>query len=170
VDPLYRFSPEEIRRQIDQTYPVIVQKLHENIDDFVWDRIPSPEALGRHRMESMERFLEDLPVGLDEGRYLPCELPDLPFGNQAFDLALCSHFLFLYSDRLSAEFHRESIQEMLRVAGEVRIFPVKTLLEREPSPYLEGVCAAFRDSGRRCEIRSVEYEFQRGVNQMLRIS
>lgn len=52
------------------------------------------------------------------------ELPNLGFGNGVFDLALCSHFLFTYSEQLSIDFHVAAIGEMFCVAGEARIFPL----------------------------------------------
>ena len=71
--------------------------------------ISSVEELGRLRMTSMECFLDDYNVGRKCGRYLAVELPSLPFQDQAFQLALCSHFLFLYSDQFSLEFHVNSM-------------------------------------------------------------
>jgi hypothetical protein len=75
-------------------------------------------------MASMARFLDDYDVGRKCGRYLAAELPSLPFEDQAFDLGLCSHFLFLYANQFSLEFHAESIVELCRVVKEVRIFPL----------------------------------------------
>ncbi|WP_210407368.1 class I SAM-dependent methyltransferase, partial [Hydrocoleum sp. CS-953] len=59
----------------------------------------------------MEKFLQYFPNGVEQKRYLTAELPKLPFEDNKFDLALCSHFLFLYSDQFSEEFHLESILE-----------------------------------------------------------
>ncbi len=168
IDPVYAFSAEQIREQIDRTYPTILQELRTNSGDYVWDRFSSPEHLGQLRMESMNRFLADFPRGHEDGRYVPGELPDLPFGNEAFDLALCSHFLFLYSEQLSAEFHFRAIAEMLRVAKEVRIFPL-VALGGGPSPYLEALCGYLYECDRTAEVRTVDYEFQRGAHQMLSI-
>jgi SAM-dependent methyltransferase len=70
----------------------------------------------------MDHLLRDLPAGLEEGRYREDALPTLPFEDGDFDLALCSHLLFLYSDTLSLEFHVASIRERCRVAGEARVF------------------------------------------------
>ena len=72
----------------------------------------------------MEVFLRDFERGKTEGRYLPQELPKLPFADGEFDLALCSHLLFTYSGQLSADFHAQAVMEMCRVAKEVRIFPL----------------------------------------------
>ena len=168
VDPVYQFSSEEIRAQVDRTYPTILQQLRENHGDYVWTRVSSPEELGRLRMESMNKFLADFPGGRVTGRYLPGDLTLLPFENQAFDLALCSHFLFLYSGQLSVEFHFRAIAEMLRVAKEVRIFPLVTL-GGKPWPYLEALCHYLYECDRTAEVRTVDYEFQRGANQMLTV-
>ena len=168
ADPIYQFSPEDILARIDQTCPKILQQIRENLDDFVWTRVSSPEALGQLRKEIMDRFLTDFQEGKSAGRYVTCELPVLPFGDQTFGLALCSHFLFLYSDQLSAEFHCQAIQEMLRVAKEIRVFPLLTL-GRQYSPHLDHVCEYYSGAGRTCEIETVDYEFQLGGDQMLRI-
>jgi hypothetical protein len=168
IDPVYQFTGEEIRRRIDATYSTVMGQLYENLDDYVWTRIPSPEALGELRMTAMKRFLADYSQGKEERRYLAASLPALPFEDAAFDLALCSHFLFLYSDRLSAEFHCRAIEEMLRVASEARIFSL-VALDGHLSPHLGFVCRELRKLGRDFEIKTVDYQFQRGGNRMLRI-
>jgi len=168
IDPLYEFSGEEIQQRIDVTYPQIMAQVRENQSAFVWKEFESAEALGRSRMASMERFLNDFDMGRECGRYLPAELPSLPFENGSFDLALCSHFLFLYSDQLSIEFHVDSILDMCRVAGEVRIFPLLAL-DGSPSLHVTPVISALRSEGLRVESLEVAYEFQRGGNRMLRV-
>ena len=166
IDPLYQFSAEEIRRQIDKTYSRVIQELRANRNDYVWTHLSSPEAVGELRLRAMNKFLLDFPKGKAEGRYLAAELPALPFKERTFDLALCSHFLFLYSKHLSPEFHRQAIQEMLRVAKQVRIFPVLTL-GGKPSPHLDPVCRHLQKVGRTADAVTVHYEFQRGGNRML---
>ena len=86
-----------------------------------------------------------------------------------FELCLCSHLLFLYSEQLSLEFHLASIYELLRVAREVRIFPLLTL-NCEPSAYIELVLEDLSGRGYEVQVRSVTYGFQKGANQMLNIS
>ena len=54
-------------------------------------------------MTAMRRFLADFARGKCEGRYLDASLPDLPFEDNGFDLALSSHFLFLYSEQFDYE-------------------------------------------------------------------
>ena len=168
-DPLYRFGADEIRRRIDETTPEIVEQTRRNAHEFVWRAIPSVDALVRIRRSAMTRFLDDYPSGRGEGRYVDAELPSLPFADRAFDLALCSHFLFLYSSQLDASFHVAAVRELCRIALEVRIFPLLAL-GAVASPHVAAVGEALRRDGCAVAIEKVDYEFQRGGNEMLRIS
>ena len=114
-------------------------------------------------------FLADYEGGKCEGRYIIGELPGLFFDVDSFGLAVCSHLLFLYSDLLSQEFHVRAVLELCRVAREVRIFPLLTL-GRKPSPHLAAVRKAVESQGWASSIERVDYELQRGGNEMLRIS
>ncbi len=93
-------------------------------------------------------------------------MPSLPFDNGQFDLALVSHLLFLYSEQLDFGFHLAAIEELLRVAKEVRIFPLLTL-ERKLSPHVNLIRTHITGRGGRAEFVVVPYEFQRGGNEML---
>lgn len=166
VDPVYVFDTAQIRSRIAETYETVLTQLHKNQGDYVWEDIPSVEQLGKIRMSAMDEFLADFGTGRQEGRYVTGELPLLPFESQQFDIALSSHFLFLYSAHLSAEFHIQAIQEMLRVARDVRIFPLLAL-NGTSSPYLKAVNEHFSTKGFSVDIMRVPYEFQRGGNEML---
>jgi hypothetical protein len=168
ADPLYRFPREEIRKRIDQVFETVLDETRKNAHEFVWNSIPSVDILGETRLSAMNRFLEDYDAGLGEGRYVESSLPDLPFGDQEFGLALCSHYLFLYSPHLSGEFHLRSIRELCRVAREVRIFPLLEL-GTVPSRHLEAVVDTLSEEGYQVLEETVPYEFQRGGNKMLRI-
>ena len=168
-DPIYQFSQSEIAQRIQEIYPVVTEATKASQDNFVWQDIASPEELGQVRMATMSKFLQDFPQGKQEGRYLTEELPHLSFNIQQFDLALCSHLLFTYSDQLSFEFHLASIEEMCRVAAEVRIFPLLTHFSGERSPHLQPVIDKLSAQGYKVEIQQVPYEFQRNGNQLLRV-
>ena len=103
-----------------------------------------------------------------DGRYLDRSLPSLGFDDDSFDLALCSHFLFLYADEFPLQFHIDSVLELLRLARDVRIFPLLDL-RGEPSPHVDGVVEALRGRGLDVKRQTVAYEFQRGGNEMLRV-
>ena len=94
-DPLYRFEKPQIQERIAATCEQIIEQTRRNAHEFVWgDGIRSVEELGRVRMSAMQAFLDDYELGKAQERYLDAELPTLPFADGAFDLALCSHFLF----------------------------------------------------------------------------
>ncbi|MGB3614022.1 MAG: hypothetical protein WBA10_09530 [Elainellaceae cyanobacterium] len=169
VDPIYQFSADEIRQRVQQTYDPIVSQLKQSSHRYVWETIPDADALGQSRLAAMERFLLDYGRGKAEARYRYQSLPHLELANDQFDLCLCSHLMFLYSEQLSLDFHLASSLELLRIAPDVRIFPLLTL-DGELSPYLKPVCAELSRNGFDVQVKSVAYEFQRGGNQMLHVS
>jgi hypothetical protein len=167
-DPIYAFSTEEIRQRVEGCYENVTSQVRLNPEGFVWTYFRDPDHLGEARLAAMRRFLSDFEKGKAEGRYVTASLPSLPFTDGQFDLALCSHLLFLYSDQLSFEFHRAAIEELLRVAREVRVFPLLNLARRT-SPHFEPLQSHLAERGWKTEVCAVPYEFQRGGNRMLRI-
>ncbi len=167
LDPIYQFSREELAGRIGETRAEVLAQVERNQGNFVWTHIRDVADLERIRMGAMERFLADYEAGRREGRYVPHALPDrTPYTDDAFDLGLSSHFLVLYAN-LGPEFHRQALQEMLRICREVRIFPLLDLNANE-SAVLPGLTAHFgRDYA--LTVEPVAYEFQRGGNRMLRI-
>jgi hypothetical protein len=135
-------------------------------DGFVWTEFRDPEDCGRRRLQIMRTFLADFDNGKAEGRYVTASLPSLPFVTGNFDLALVSHFLLLYTGHIDLEFHWDSIVELMRVASEVRIFPLLALA-RTRSPYVEPLLNRLNESSWEAKIQTVPYEFQRGGNEML---
>jgi hypothetical protein len=169
IDPIYQFSAPEISARIGETAPVITKQLQGNTGEFVWRHFPDVEALVDARLSAMRRFLADYPTGVREARYLNASLPKLPFRDQQFDLSLCSHFLFLYSQQHDLDFHLAAINELCRVSKEVRIFPLMEL-GSVPSRHLEGVISGMMEVGHAVNRVKVGYEFQRGADEMLCIA
>ena len=167
-DPLYQSDAAQIRERIDATFDVMLEQTRNNHHEFVWTMFPSLEALAAARQSAMDIFLADYDEGQRDGRYVNAALPSLPFPDGAFDLALCSHFLFLYSQLLDEAFHVAGMRELRRVAREVRVFPLLAL-GGKPSPHVGAVIDAMRADGHDVAVLTVAYEFQRGANQMLRI-
>lgn len=168
VDPIYAFTGAEIRSRVDATYDSIIGQVKLRPERYVWREFANPDELGARRLAAMENFLLDYEAGKAQGRYMAGALPSLPFGDQTFDLALVSHLLFLYTDQLDAAFHVAAVQELLRVAREIRIFPLLAL-NCEVSPHLSVVLAWCEAQGHRAEVRQVPYEFQVGGDSMLHI-
>ena len=168
VDPLYAYGGDEIKKRIEETFDQIIQETRMNMNEFVWQNIRSIDELGKVRMEAMHDFLSDYPQGKLEGRYLAESAPILSFPDNSFSLAVVSHFLFLYSNRLDLKFHIDTITELCRVCGETRIFPLLQL-GATPSPHVQPVNDHFGALGYEVGLEKVSYEFQRGGNLMLRI-
>jgi len=168
VDPLYAYDVDDISKRIKETFDDIMRETRKNINEFVWRHIRSLDELGEVRMKAMRDFLSDYRQGKTDGRYLPESVPSLSFSDNSFDLGVCSHFLFLYSDHLDLNFHIDSITELCRVCRETRIFPLLQL-GAIPSPHVLPVSEHFRDQGYDVAQVPVPYEFQRGGNEMLRI-
>jgi hypothetical protein len=167
-DPIYRFSGDDLRRRIDETSDLILEQTRKNMHEFVWTSIRSIDELASVRMRAMQTFLADYDGGRDGGRYVAAALPDLPFEGHSFDLALCSHFLFLYTAQLGEALHLAAIRELCRVAADVRVFPLLEL-GGQPSPLVNVVLKMCRAEELDATIERVPYEFQRGGNQMIRI-
>lgn len=164
-DPVYNFTKTQIAARIDETREEVRRQVAQNLDQYHWNKIPDLDALIELRMKVMNDFLSDYETGENEGRYLPYSLPHLPFGDKEYDLALCSHFLFLFSN-LGFNFHVAAVLEMLRVAKEVRIFPLVDL-NGQVSSILNAVLTELSNRRHQTEILNVSYHFQRNANQML---
>jgi SAM-dependent methyltransferase len=168
IDPLYAFSAAAIEGRIAATRLEVMAQVRANLGDFVWTMIPTPEELERQRLAAMATFLADYESGRAQGRYVAGQAQALPFAADAFDLALSSHFLLLYAEAVPLSEHRLAIAELLRVAPELRIFPLLEL-SGAPSRHLEPLLAELRSQGCGLELRRVAYEVQRGGHTLLRI-
>jgi hypothetical protein len=163
-DPIYAFSVAEIERRVEACYDMVIAQVRQSVDGFVWQNFRDPDHLGSCRLAAMRRFLADFEQGKREGRCVLASLPTLPFSEGQFSLALVSHLLFLYSDRLGREFHLAAVKELLRVAGELRVFPLLTL-DREWSAHVSPVKEHLEQGGFQVDIIAVESEFQRAADQ-----
>ena len=166
IDPTYLFSADALQSRIAEVYQEIMPQAEKNKEMYIWENIPSVEALGKIRMNAMNKFIADYETGKSEGRYIPESLPNLSFNDKSFDLALCSHYLFLYSEHVDLEQHIASIEELSRVSREVRIYPLLSL-NGEESPHLKEVILALSTTELSCSIENVGYQFQKGATQML---
>ena len=166
VDPTYQFAAGELQNRIEEVYKEIMPQAEKNKHMYVWESIPSVEALGEIRMSAMNTFIADYEAGKSESRYLPESLPKLSFQDKQFDLALCSHYLFLYSEHVDLEQHIASIKELCRVASEARIYPLLSL-DGELSSHLAEVISGLSKVGLVCTKENVKYQFQKGATQML---
>ena len=166
VDPIYFFTAKDIARKFDKVFDNVIEQVRNTPGDWTWTYHMSPDDLRDHRREALSKFTSDFETGKKEGRYLTGELPALEFQDGAFDIALCSHFLFLYSDHYDYNFHKAAVYEMLRVANDVRIFPLLDLMLNR-SPYIGQLTKELEADGYTVKIKKVPYEIQRGGNEMM---
>jgi predicted N-acetyltransferase YhbS len=172
-DPIYAFSAAEIGRRVEGCYDLVLSQVRRDPDGYVWGYFRDPDHLGECRLAAMRRFLADFDRGKQQGRYLPASLPELPFPEGRFSLAVVSHLLFLYTEQLDLAFHIAAFGELLRVAREVRIFPLLDL-DRRWSRHVTPVSDHLTRAGFEVEILTVGYEFQRAENhagsRMMRVT
>ncbi len=134
-------------------------------EQYRWSFFADPEDHQRSRSAVVARFTADRRAHPE--RYVPGELPHLPFADNAFELTLSSHLLFSYADRLDLAFHRNGIFELMRVTrDELRIFPL-VAMGAVGYPYLDQLLAQLADHGITTQVADVDYEFQASGNQML---
>ena len=166
VDPGYRLEIPAMRRLLTNAEHQIGEALATERDRFVWDFYGDIDGLLTARRQAADRFFCDYRQGRVTGRYICGELPRLPFSTSRFDLALCSHLLFLYSRELDLEFHLSALSELTRVAAEVRVFPMISL-DGTPSPHVDACRQFLERRNVRVAIEPVPFEFQRGADHVV---
>lgn len=140
--------------------------VHTHRDDYAWRYFSDPDHHQRIREDAAGRFSADINDHPEQ--YVPGRLPSLPFGDDSFDLVVSSHLLFSYSDVLDYRFHVDSIIELMRVSRvEVRMFPLVAVGESTPYPRLGDLLGNLSARGINSRIVEVDYEFQRGADEML---
>ncbi|WP_284451262.1 class I SAM-dependent methyltransferase [Methylophaga thalassica] len=166
VDPIYQFNAEQIRQRIEQVGPDVIGQVREHQHQFIWQDFSDADDLYQQRIRAMQLFLADYALPTSASFYINAQLPQLPFEDKQFDLALCSHFLFLYSEHFDLEFHLHAMLELCRVAREVRVYPLIGL-DNTPSPHLGLISKALTQRGYNLQQQPVDYQFQKGASHML---
>lgn len=167
LDPIYQFTESELTQRIEETKDIVIEQMSKNKDNFIWTNFKDIEELESVRLSAMNDFLKDFEIGKKEKRYVTHSMPEkTSFPDLTFELGLSSHFLVLYS-QLGLEFHIQSINEMLRIAKEIRIFPLLNL-DAKKSELVDDLIAHFQ-TDYIVQIEKVDYEFQKNGNEMLTI-
>jgi SAM-dependent methyltransferase len=168
MDPAYALPHADLAVQVRASLGDTNQIIDANSGHFDWTWYGDPARRTRLRVAAARSFLADLRAR--PGRYLAGALPRLPLAPASFDLVLCSHLLFTWSDRLDADWHRRALAELVRVAREVRVFPLVVQGTGAPVPFLPQLRAGLAAAGHRSRVATVPYRFQRGADQMLIIA
>ena len=164
VDPVYGLDQAELatlaRSEADRSN----RHVAENRESYHWDFFADPDAHALERIAAVDRFLSDRQRSPD--RYVAASLPELPFADGTFGLAVCSYLLFVYDDRFDAEFHRAALCELLRVATEVRVYPVVDLTD-DVSAALDPAVEHLRAAGVEVKLERSSYRFQPNADRVL---
>jgi hypothetical protein len=132
-DPIYSLTPEKIMERSEPDLESVYRAIG-IVPTYRWGYYKNPEYMRELRKRASTIFLSDYTTHSE--RYIAGELPRLSFADGEFDLTLVSYFLFAYQNRLSYEFHRDSILEIMGVTrGEARVYPTVTF-EAQPSEYV----------------------------------
>ena len=167
IDPLYQFEETEIQQRILNTFSEILAQVEQRQQQYDWTLFKSLEHLSDIREEAMSLFLNDYAQGIEDKRYIATQLPLLPFESQTFQLCLSSHFLFVSPHHLSVDFHIEAITELLRVAQEIRIFPVVDHRLENNGSLIDEVTTHFSRKGFDVSLHESHYFWQPSLNQRL---
>lgn len=168
VDPVYERPSDEVAAMVGAEVARGSAWTVANIDRYRWDFYGDPDGHRRVRTDSARIFGADIVA--NSAKYQSGALPELPFAEDAFDLVLCSHLLFTYSDRLDREFHRLAIVEMARVGRQVRIYPLVHQSGSDERDLVADLVTMLPPRGLRASTVPVSYEFQRGAGEMLVVS
>lgn len=169
TDIAYQFSPEELLAKGREDLQTVQQLVRDRSDS---NRLHELNPRFVTLLEEMEATLQETIADIREQgygtRYVPGQLPQLPFVDQQFDLTLSGNLLFLYSNQLGREFHRNAVRELMRVtAREIRLFPL-VMPDGQESPFLSEVLQLVADEGWSAEKLPVRYELMPG-SHMLRL-
>jgi hypothetical protein len=166
ADRLYKFSHEELGQKLQEDVELTVRTLLGCSENYLWTYYRDADDLRLFRETAYKKFLADYK-GNRGKKYVTAEFPYSCFMDREFTLTLVSHFLFLYDEHLDYEFHRNTLEELVRITkGEIRIFPIVNLRWKRSGfvdMFLKDPVFSRYDR----QIVKVDFEFVRGGNEML---
>jgi hypothetical protein len=166
LDPIYRWDIEAIRARVGPDLEFIYKGI-QGLSTYRWTFYRDPEHMRELRERASRLFLADFEEHPE--RYVPGELPDIPFADSMFDVALVSYLLFAYEENFSYEFHLNCILRLMRATrGEARIYPLVNF-ETVRSRYLDRILTEERAAHLQFEIVPTDFEFLANSNSYLRI-
>ena len=166
ADPAYALDRHDLADRVRAALQDGDQIIGAHAEHFDWGWYGDPASRTELRTAAARHFLDDLRE--HPGRYIAAALPNLPFATGSFDLVLCSHLLFTWSDLLDAAWHSRALAELIRVARhEARIYPLVVQGTGQPVAFLDDLRADLSAAGYRSRIQAVPYRFQKNADQML---
>lgn len=176
-DPMYDKDSEEVVRIAQNDIECAMHEAARCRDRFCRDNEQEDIEFTAQKLRALLHFAQDYQCESSRDRYVQAFLPNLPFQNDEFDMALCSYLLFFYSDirdggvmpnnKLDYDFHLHSVRELLRVVKkEVRIFPLVSPNSVQ-HPYLIRLLDDLSKMNVNCDIVPTEFKDVVNGNEML---
>jgi SAM-dependent methyltransferase len=166
LDPVYAQGQAKLAETVRTGQQGASAISYANAEHFDWSWYGNRERREEMRADAAKRFLADLADR--PGHYIAGDAHHLPFADNSFDLVLCSHLLFTWSDVLDQDWHERAIAELVRVSRhEVRIFPTVVQKTGGAVPFLPALRAEFAARGVSSRLAKVPYLFQVGADEML---
>ncbi len=167
-DPIYNLDPAQIKDKFDNEMAKVAEQLPNISHLYTWSLYKNVEEFDNYRQNAFDIFIKDYKR--NKNRYLPINFPKTDFSDNRFDIALASHFLFLWDSHLDYQFHLDTVTELLRIAKEeTRIFPTVSM-NGQKSAFVEPIVKKLESIGYSAKIKTVDYEVIKGGNQMLVIT
>ncbi len=167
-DAWFDLDQSRLQQTVERSFATRLAQIKARQEAFDLQRYGSLDHLVSYRRQGMAKFFQDYDLGHAEGRYVVARAPCLPFAAFFFDYALSSHHFFSATAPQTVDYHVHTIQELARVAKEVRIFPLVDA-DGVPSSFLGPVILALQQKNFGIEVRDVLYHLQPKGNAMLRI-
>lgn len=166
ADALYLHGHEQVSDFAKNLYRMNADFLKQNHQKLKYGE-PALNQIALDWENNKTKFLADYSTGKEAGRYQHVLMPNLPYEDSQFDLALCSDYVFNRHVQNDCR-PEEVILELCRVAREVRVFPLLNDAG-DISEWLGPVMLELQKNNYGIEIRQVPFEVLKGGNAMLRV-
>lgn len=169
IDPMYEYPLDQIKNIVSEVFDGTVREIKQSPKKYNLKSKDELVALVSKREEGMQLFFDDFDKGRKQGRYLsPKEFYEQNQTGYVFDLALITHHLFVNYEDKEVDEHVELILQMIRLAGEVNIFPLIDKYGKN-SVLLGPVMLALQQQNLGLEVCQVGSQLQKSGNAMLRV-
>jgi hypothetical protein len=168
-DPWFEINQEEMHNKFQKHFNEQVMRVMQHPERFDFDKYGGMEFFIAKRQEGMQAFFQDFVDGFAHGRYRTLQEGKLPFVSASFDLALCSNYFFADLPEQNLGFHLYWIQELTRVAREVRFYPL-TDQEGRMSDILGQVLIALQQDNYQVAIENVPFRLVPASQAVLKVS
>ncbi len=166
-DAIYRLDIEDMRAYANNLFDMNAAYLKKHANKILKEGTQALDRIFAMWERNKLHFLQDYATGKRQERYESVLMPELPYANHQFQLALCSDYVFCRHAQNDCR-PDQVIFELCRVSEELRIFPLLTE-KGTISEWLGPVMLKLQKNNYGIEIREVSFKNLIGANAMLRV-